>query len=652
MSYETLVDILENNRKVDRAVTYVLGENEERRVGYADVHARALGILYHLQAMGAQRGDTMIIFLSNNEQFMDGYWAAVCGGVIPVPVAVGISDEHRHKLLRIAAKLGDPLLYTDRKSLERIATLAQESGQQALFDKLKARTFLADSITDISKQGKLHRPSPADTAFIQFSSGSTSEPKGVVLTHANLVANIKSASGPTQFNEDDVTLSWMPLTHDMGLIGFYLMHFTARAHVNIMPTDVFVRRPLLWLQTAAKKRVTITCSPNFGYRHLLKVLGERKLEGVDLSSIRLIFNGAEPISVELCNEFMDKLAYTGLKKRAMFPVYGLAEASLAMTFPPIGTDYRWIRLNRHKLNVGDTVESNPAENRDSLQLMSVGSPIPDTEVRIADDARAPLPEGKSGHILIRGPNVTRGYYGDEAATQQAIDAEGWLDTGDLGVFVQGQLYITGRAKEIIFINGQNYYPYDLENIAQRAPGLELGKVVAAGVRKPGSQTDELTMFVLHRSGMEEFLPIATAVARLVNEHAGLEVAQVVPVNRIPKTTSGKVQRHLLEESYINGEFDADLTELERLRSSGSKTMAPTASDLENRLLAICDAALPGKGVSVNDNLFEIGASSLKLIEIHENIDSEFPDLIDLTELFDHPTVTQLAKHLESKLAAA
>jgi acyl-CoA synthetase (AMP-forming)/AMP-acid ligase II/acyl carrier protein len=652
MSYETLVDILENNRKVDRAVTYVLGENEERRVSYADVHARALGILYHLQAMGAQRGDKMIIFLSNNEQFMDGYWAAVCGGVIPVPVAVGISDEHRHKLLRIAAKLGDPLLYTDRKSLERIATLAQESGQQALFDKLKVRTFLADSITDISKQGKLHRPLPSDTAFIQFSSGSTSEPKGVVLTHANLVANIKSASAPTQFNDNDVTLSWMPLTHDMGLIGFYLMHFTARAHVHIMPTDVFVRRPLLWLQTAAKKRVTITCSPNFGYRHLLKVLGDRKLEGLDLSSIRLIFNGAEPISVELCNEFMDKLAYTGLKKRAMFPVYGLAEASLAVTFPPVGTDYRWIRLNRHKLNVGDAIEANPAESRDSLELMAVGSPIPDTEVRIADDARAPLPEGRSGHILIRGPNVTRGYYGDEAATKQAIDADGWLDTGDLGVFLQGQLYITGRAKEIIFINGQNYYPYDLENIAQRAPGLELGKVVAAGVRRPGSQTDELTIFVLHRSGMDEFLPIATAVARLVNEHAGLEVAQVVPVNRIPKTTSGKVQRHLLEESYINGEYDADLAELDKLRTSGSKSAMPTASDLENRLLAICEAALPGKGVGVNDNLFEIGASSLKLIEIHENIDSEFPNLIDLTELFDHPTVTQLAKHLESKLKTA
>ena len=652
MSYETLVDILENNRKVDRAVTYVLGENEERRVSFSEVHSRALGILYHLQAMGAQRGDKMIIFLSNNEQFMDGYWAAVCGGIVPVPIAVGISDEHRHKLLRVAVKLGNPLLYTDSKSLARLESLARESNQGDLFDKLKARTFLADSITDIARTGKLHRPSPGDTAFIQFSSGSTSEPKGVVLTHANLVANIKGASQLAQFNEDDVTLSWMPLTHDMGLIGFYLMHFTARAHVHLMPTDLFVRRPLLWLQTAAKKRVTVTCSPNFGYRHLLKVLGERKLEGVDLSSIRLLFNGAEPISVELCNEFMDTLAYTGLKRSAMFPVYGLAEASLAMTFPPMGADYRWIRVNRHKLNVGDVIEPNPAQSRDTLELMAVGSAIPFAQVRIADDARGEVGPSRVGHILIRGENVTREYFGDPAATAQAIDADGWLDTGDLGTMHEGQLYITGRAKEIIFINGQNYYPYDLENIAQRAPGLELGKVVVAGVRKPNAQTDELTVFVLHRTDMAEFLPTATAVSRLVNEHAGLEVAHVVPVKRIPKTTSGKVQRHLLEQSYIDGEFDPEMAELEQLRSAQSGNAAPSASDLENRLLTICDAALPGKGLGANDNLFEIGASSLKLIEIHENIDREFPSLIDLTELFDHPTVAQLATHLEAKLASA
>ncbi len=652
MSYTTFVDVLESNRGVARAVTYVDGENSERRVPYGDIHQRALGILYHLQALGAQRGDKMIIFLSNNEQFLDGFWAALCGGIVPVPLAVGISDEHRHKLLRVARKLGKPLLYTDSKNLERLSALAAEVGETALFAELKARAFLVESITDISRPGRLYRPAPEDLAFIQFSSGSTSEPKGVMLTHGNLIANAQGATAVGKYNDQDVTLSWMPLTHDMGLIGFYLIQFANRVHINLMPTELFVRRPLLWLQVAAKKRVTLTCSPNFGYRHFLKVLGDRRLEGVDLSSIRQIYNGAEPISVELCNEFMSALAYTGLKHQAMYPVYGLAEASLAVAFPEPGLDYRWIRVNRHKLGVGAQVEVNPADSRDALELVCVGRVVPNMELRIADDERGALPDGRVGHILIRGPNVTRGYFGDPEATAQAISADGWVDTGDLGFLHEGSLYIAGRSKEIIFVNGQNYYPYDLENIAQRAPGLDLNKLVAAGVAREGSKGEELVVFVLHRGSMQEFLPTAAAVSRLINEHTGLEVAQVIPTKRIPKTTSGKVQRHLLEAAYVDGEFDAELAELHALRESHGGAAHVSGSELETRLQSICEAALPGKRIDVSDNLFEIGASSLKLIEIHENVDREFPGLIDLTELFDHPTITELAKHLESKLKAA
>ena len=652
MSYTTLIDVLESNRGVDRAVTYVDGENSERRVPYGDVYKRALGILHHLQALGAQPGDKMIIFLNNNEQFLDGFWAAVCGGIAPVPLAVGISDEHRHKLLRVARKLGKPLLYTDSKNLERLGALAAQVGESALFDELKARSFLVESITDISRPGKLHRAAPEDLAFIQFSSGSTSEPKGVMLTHGNLIANTQGATAVSKFNDQDVTLSWMPLTHDMGLIGFFLMQFANRVHINLMPTGLFVRRPLLWLQLASKKRVTITCSPNFGYRHFLKVLGDRRLEGIDLSSIRQIYNGAEPISVELCNEFMRAMAPAGLMRHAMFPVYGLAEASLAATFPEPGRDYRWIRVNRHKLGVGVQIETNPAETRDALELMCVGRAVPNMELRIADAGRAELPEDRVGHILIRGASVTRGYFGDPEATAAAVGADGWVDTGDLGFMHEGALYIAGRSKEIIFVNGQNYYPYDLENIAQRAPGLDLNKLVAAGVARPGTQGEELVVFVLHRGSMEEFLPTAAAVSRLINEHTGLEVAQVIPTKRIPKTTSGKVQRHLLETAYIDGEFDAELKELRALREAPGAASQVSGTELETRLQSICETALPGKRIDVNDNLFDIGASSLKLIEIHENVDREFPGLIDLTELFDHPTIAQLAKHLESKLKAA
>jgi len=649
MKYTTLTDMLESNRDVDRVVTYIEGENAERRVSFGEVHTRALGILHHLQSKGAQRGDKLIIFLSNNEQFLDAFWAAIAGGIVPVPLAVGISDEHRHKLLRVARKIGRPFLYTDSKNLERVQALAAEVGESELMAELKSRSFLVESISDISRQAKLYKAAPEDLAFIQFSSGSTSEPKGVMLTHGNLVANITGANLVDKYQESDVGFSWMPLTHDMGLIGFYLILFAHRSHINLMPTDLFVRRPLLWLQLASKKRATLTSSPNFGYRHFLKVLGGRRLENVDLSCVRGIYNGAEPISVELVNEFMQTLAYTGLRHHAMYPVYGLAEACLAVSFPEHGADYRWIRANRHKLGVGVKIEVNPADAREVIELMCVGRPLPNMEVRIADDAHAPLADGHVGHILIRGPNVTRGYIADPEATAAVLGADGWLDTGDLGVFHESGLYIAGRSKDIIFINGQNYYPHDLENIAQRAPGLDLNKVVAAGAAKPGAQGEELVVFVLHRGDLPEFLPTVAAVNRLINEHTGIEVSHVIPVKRIPKTTSGKVQRHLLEKSYGEGEFDADIAALSALRSAHAGSHV-SGSELEARLQTIAETALPGKRIEVTDNLFEIGASSLKLIEIHENIDRDYPGLIDLTELFDHPTIADLAKHLERKLS--
>jgi acyl-CoA synthetase (AMP-forming)/AMP-acid ligase II/acyl carrier protein len=649
---KTLIELMDVNRGIERSITYLEGENDTRQVTFAELYERALGILWHLQRLGARRGDKLIVFLANNEQFIDVFWAAVLGGIVPVPVALGISDEHRHKVLRIARRLGAPYLYTERRSLERIGAFAASVSETQLFEGLRARTFLVDDLDDISRAGSIQRVTPDDTAFIQFSSGSTSEPKGVVLTHGNIIANWRGSTEAAGFNENDVSLSWMPLTHDMGLIGFHLIMFANRVHSHLMPTELFIRRPLLWLALAARIRATILCSPNFGYKHYLKVLGDRPVEGLDLASVRLIFNGAEPISVELCEEFLTRLAPAGLGRNTMYPVYGLAEASLAVSFPPVGAPLKTLTLNRHRMNPGDPVEPIPAHDPQALTLVSEGKAIPYTRVRIAGDDDRELGEDRIGHVHMTGDNVTRGYFEDPQANLAAFTADGWLRTGDLGLKHGGDLYISGRAKEIIFVNGQNYYPHDLEQIAQRAPGLELGKVVASGVRRRGAEIEQLVVFVLHRSGPEDFLPLAAQVARLINEQTGLEVAEVVPVKRIPKTTSGKIQRHLLEENYVDGEFDAELAAIAALRAAQRKPGERARSELEEQLKTICDTALEGKRVDVNDNLFEVGASSLKLIEIHEQIDRLYPGQIDLTELFDFPTIAELARHLEGKLARA
>ncbi len=300
-----------------------------------------------------------------------------------------------------------------------------------------------------------------------------------------------------------------------------------------------MRRPLLWLTFAHQKRATLMCSPNFGYRHYLKVLGDRPVEGLDLSSVRLLFNGAEPISVELCEEFLTRMQPARLGRATMFPVYGLAEASLAATFPTPGAALNTARLDRHHLSVGEPVQEAQAGARDAVNLVSVGRAIPYCRVRLCAEQGEDLPEGSVGHILITGENVTQGYFSDPAVNAASFSADGWLRTGDLGVIRAGELFITGRAKEILFVNGQNYYPHDLEGIAQAAEGLDLGKVVVAGVRPVGARTDHIIVFVLHRGEVREFLPIANEVSKLINEHTGLEVSDVVPVKRIPKTTAAR-----------------------------------------------------------------------------------------------------------------
>jgi acyl-CoA synthetase (AMP-forming)/AMP-acid ligase II len=649
IQYQTLTEMLDHRSRGAGAIGYLEGEGAEKTLPLAKLRQRALGILHHLQRAGAEPGDLLILHVASNEQFIDAYWACLYGGIVPVPVAVGISDEHKQKLLRIARQLGRPLLYTDRKLRDRLAAFAESQGTADVWNALERRTFLIDQLDDVSREGTPARVGTDQTAFIQFSSGSTSEPKGVVLTHGNILANAEGSRQAAGFTEQDVSLSWMPLTHDMGLIGFHLMMIYSGARQYLMPTDLFVRRALLWMKFASAKRATLTCSPNFGYRHFLRALGDKTLDGVDVSSIRMIFNGAEPISVELADEFLDRMAPYGLRRSAMYPVYGLAEASLAVSFPPPGTEYRYVTADRRSLGVGTTARYVAPDDPNALKLMCEGRPIPYTSVRLADDTGSEVGPDTVGHLLIRGENVTRGYFQNPEANAAAISPDGWVRTGDLALWHDGELYVTGRSKEIIFVNGQNYYPHDLEALLQHEPGLDLGKVAAAGVRNPHSPTDDLVLFVLHRSDVADFVPIATRAIHLVNEHAGVEVARVVPVKRIPKTTSGKIQRGALGQAYENGEFDAEIAEFDAAWAAAHGQGRAAAGQIERQLKAIVDDAMPGKHVDVDDNLFEVGASSLTLIQIHEKIDELWPNQVDLTELFDFPTIAQLAKHLEGKL---
>ena len=647
---KTLTEVLQHRRSHQQSITHINGGQDERRVSFEDLYQRALGILHHLQREGLRTGDEVILLLSSNEQFVDAFWACMLGGFVPVPIAVGISDEHRRKVFKIFTKLTRPYLYTDAKTLQRLGSFAQADGRPADWARIQERSLVTDSIQDISSPGKVHDARPEDVAFIQFSSGSTAEPKGVVLTHKNILANIEAITEGAEVTERDVALSWMPLTHDMGLIGFHLTTLFNAVNHFLMPTDVFIRRPLLWLKKASEKRASLLCSPNFGYKHVLKVFKENKPHDIDLSRVRLIFNGAEPISFHLCEQFLEKMAPYGLKRGAMFPVYGLAEASLAVTFPAWDAEPEAAIVDRRSLKPGGDVQFLPPDSPNALRFMNLGHPLRSCEVRITDELNIPVSEHVIGHIQIRGDNVTSGYYQDDTTNRATIREEGWLDTGDLGFMVAGDLVVTGRAKDIIFANGQNYYPHDLESIAAHADQLDMGKVVVTAIRQADADADEVLVFLLFRGALKDFAELAHGVARLLNEQAGLGATHIIPVKRIPKTTSGKIQRHLLADAYLEGEYTQLLEQLAHLQNTSEPEDVTARTRIESTLKQICDNTLTEQSVGLHDNLFELGTSSLVLVQIHEGIEEAFPGVLEITDLFDYPTISDLAGLLEERTA--
>lgn len=544
---KTLSDFLEKAAQSRNGITLVEPSKDDFFISYKELLDDAKDLLGGLQSKGITRGDSVVLYTTENKSFLVAFWACILGQIIPVPISAGTGLNHLSKLVRIARELTPCSLIVD----DRLKKLIYETVENATdkVDVLRVLTF--HELCSSRNKAEIAKISPKEIAFIQFSSGSTGNPKGVVLTHHNLYYNVSDISNRAQISNKDTLLSWMPLTHDMGMICCHLTGLMTGANQILMPPYSFIRNPLIWMDKAHQYKATLLFSPNFGYEYFLQQLSNKRVftNRWNLSNVRLIFNGAEMISDRICEKFISELQRFQLSKRAMYPGYGLAEASVAVSLPEIDQGYKTLAVNFRRLAVGERIVYSE-ENDKSFKLVTLGFPMYHTQIRIVNDNDENLPEEFLGNIQVRGENVMQTYFSKEK-NSNVFTHDGWLRTGDLGFITKGELVLTGRKKNLIIINGQNYFPDDLEYVIAQSLNIDKDKVAACCRFNEKKTIEELFIFVRCKNRAEEKERLLDEKIRsTLNDNFGIIATDVVFIKRFPKTTSGKLQYQKLLDDYI------------------------------------------------------------------------------------------------------
>jgi fatty-acyl-CoA synthase len=533
-----------------RGFRFIGLDRQERYLPYAAMRAEAERRAAVLASSGLAPGDRVALLLPENHEFVLTFLGASLAGLVPVPMFPQATFKSVDAYIDILAHIIEAsqakvvvCMEQNRDVMEKVAGRLPDP---------RRVLFAPEAFAGTPPTWSRPRVGPDALCFLQFTSGSTSRPKGVMVTHANLVANATAFLGPHGLNRtpDDVGVSWLPLFHDMGLIGFVLGTLIVDLPVVLMPTAHFARMPRMWLELISQHRGTITYAPNFAYQLVAKRVRDADLASLDLSSLRVAGCGAEPIRARTLIEFAERFAPCGFRPEALLPSYGMAESCLAITFHPRGTPLRVDRVGPAALREGS---AQPSDAADAIEIVSCGVPFPEHDVRIVDEQGAPLPERRVGQIVARGPSVTPGYFGNDEATAEAL-REGWLQTGDLGYRAEGNVYVCGRLKDLIIINGANHHPQDLEWAAGELEGVRRGNVCAFSVMRDG--TEQLVMVAeANRSDAER---LRREIAKVVYADFGLQVSDVLicAVGTLPKTSSGKLQRRKTRSLYETGELPA------------------------------------------------------------------------------------------------
>jgi fatty-acyl-CoA synthase len=529
----------------DRGITFVRADGTEVRLSFAEVRARARAVAAALQARGVARGDRVALVLSDAEEFVPAFLGAVEAGAIGVPLSqpagMAALGPWLERTGRLVAAAGARLLVADGALRPMLGTLAATPGLEAIV----GAADLAGDAAAFREPGV----TLDDVAMLQYTSGSTAQPKGVTLTHRNLAANCRVITHEgLAIVAEDRAVSWLPLFHDMGLIGFVLAPLYRAVPIVLLPPLRFLKRPALWLQLLSRHRGTISYAPNFAYAYAARRVRDEELEGVDLSHVRVMGCGAEPIQAETLRGFARRFAPWGFRAEAFRPSYGMAESSLAISF---ASGLRVDRVRRAAFADEARAEAAGPEETDALEFVDCGRPFSGHSLWVVDpESGVSLSERRVGEIRLFGPSVMRGYWENPDATAAAFDGQGRLRTGDLGYLADGRLYVCGRIKDLIIVRGRKYAPQDIEWAAARVDAVRAGCVVAfAAAAADGSGESVVVVAESREAGAPG--RIAEAITLRVLQEVGLRPDRVlvVPPHTIPKTSSGKLQRSAVRTRY-------------------------------------------------------------------------------------------------------
>lgn len=554
-SLNTLVDVLRwhVDRSPDRVHLFLREDDgEEYQITYGALWEQGLRIASGLLASGVRPGERVALLLRTERAFFSSYFGVLLAGAVPVPLYPPFrADQILDYATRQAAILrnADTRILITFERAESVARLLKP-----LAPSLVAVVTAADLDRLAAGTGMAPAASAADAlALIQYTSGSTGHPKGVALTHQNLMTNIRAFGQALQVQPDDVGVSWLPLYHDMGLIGMWLGSLYHGLPAVVMSPLAFLSRPSRWLRAFHTHRGTVSAAPNFAYDLCVRKVTDEEIEGLDLSTWRAALNGAEAVNAETLARFTDRFRRHGFRPEALCPVYGLAETSLCLTIPAMGTLPKVDRISRAGFQEKRIIR--PASNGEAaLSFVGCGSPIPTTDVRIVDAEGQPVDERVEGRIQFRGPSATAGYFRNAEATSALFDG-GWLQTGDLGYWLGGELYITGRHKDVIIAGGRNIYPQEVEEAVGDIRGVRRGCVAAFGSYDAALGTERLVIVAESRErDPVQRGSVEAAIASRVVDVIGVppDVLVLVPPGSIPKTSSGKIRRTTTRDLYEQG----------------------------------------------------------------------------------------------------